>query len=90
MVVLRPYNAEDNELNTEMRRIVERYLQKSNEQIIYVEIYSMAVSVRTESGREVSITKAEGCMARTTEKRNYFYMKERVNGKWKRIKKEEW
>lgn len=90
MVVLRPYNAEDNELNTEMRKIVESYLQKSDERITCIEIYGMAVNVKTESGREVSITKAEGCMARTVEKRNYFYMKEKVNGKWKRIKKEEW
>ena len=90
MVVLRPYNAEDNELNTEMRRIVENYLKKNGEVIFSISIYEMAVNVITESGREIFVSKAMGCRARTYEKRNYFYMTEKINGKQKRIKKEEW
>lgn len=90
MTILRPYNAEDNKINTEMRDIIEKYLKKNDEVINTIKIFGCTVEANTQSGREISITKAEGCMARTVEKRNYFYMKERVNGKWKRIKKEEW
>lgn len=90
MTELRPYGAEDNEINVEMRGILERYLRKNNEVISVIEIYTYAVKAITKSGREINMSKAEGCMARTVEKRNYFYMKEIVNSKWKRIKKEEW
>lgn len=90
MIVLRPYDAEDNEINMEMRRVIEEYSKKNNEIITIIEIFESTVHVKTESGREISITKADGCMANTYDKRNYFYMKEKVNDKWKRIKKEEW
>lgn len=90
MTELRPYNAEDNEINVEMRGILERYLRKNNEVISLIEIYTYAVKVITNSGREIQMSKADGCMANTYEKRNYFYLKEKVANKWKRIKKEEW
>lgn len=90
MIEIRPYQAQDNEINQEMRSILDEYLQKNNEQINEMYIYELSVKVITESNRIIVMTKAEGCRARTTQKRNYFYMREFKNGIWLRIKKSEW
>ena len=52
MIVLRPYDAEDNEINMEMRRVIEEYSKKNNEIITIIEIFESKVHVKKESGRE--------------------------------------
>ena len=79
MKITRPNNAEDNELNLKMNEILEHYLSKQGETIKEKEIYANSVIVLTESGRKF-----------TTSVRRYIYLNEFVNGKPKRIKKEEW
>ena len=90
LTILRPYDAKDNEINMKMRKIIENYLIKNNEVISHIEIFDCALKVKTQSGRTFNMTMADGCMAKTYEKRNYFYIKEKINNKWVRIKKEEW
>lgn len=90
MTITRPYNAEDNEYNLAMSEIIEHYASKQGEVIVEKEIYKYAVYAKTETGREFIATKANGCRSGHYNIRNYIYMKEVVNGKQKRIKKEEW
>lgn len=90
MTITRPHNAEDNEYNLMMGEILEHYASRHGEVIEEKEIYTYAVYVRTKSGRELIATKADGCGSRHINVRNYIYLKEIVDGKQKRIKKEEW
>lgn len=90
MIVTRPHNAEDNEYNLAMNEIVEHWAKRNNEIIKEKEIYTFAVYIITESGREIIATKADGCRSGHFNVRNFLYLKEIVNGKHKRIKKDEW
>lgn len=90
MVVTRPHNADDNEYNKAMNEILEHWANRHGEVISEKEIYTYAVSIITESGRELVATKANGCMSAHYNVRNFIYLKEIVNGKHNRIKKEEW
>ena len=90
MDVIRPFNAEDNEINTAQLEILKGWAKKHNEVIETVSIYGASVEIKTASGRQVIVCKAEGCRSRHYNVRNYFYMNETTGGKSKRIKKEEW
>ena len=90
MTIIRPYNAEDNEYNKEMLRVVEHYTNKIGEVITEVSIYTYSVVAKTESGRTFISTKADGCRSRYTNVRNYIYLKERTEKKDIRIKKADW
>ena len=90
MTITRPYNAEDNEYNIMMGEILDHYTSKHGEIIEKKEIYTFAVIVYTKSGRKLKATKANGCRSSHFNVRNYIYLKEYINGKQKRIKKEEW
>ena len=89
MIITRPYEAEDNELNKEMLNILVKYLAKEKIEPSEIQIYGSAVNAIC-GDVEYYISKAEGCRARTYEKRNFFYMQKKQDGKRKRIKKEEW
>lgn len=90
MKITRPFNSEDNELNIEMNRIIEHWAKRHGETIIEKEIYTYSVRVLTENGRHISASKAECGMRGYHKISDYIYLKEIVNGKHKRIKKEEW
>jgi hypothetical protein len=90
MKITRPHNAEDNEYNIEMNRIVEHWAERYGEVIKEKEIYTYAVWILTETGREIIATKAAGCRSGYHNVRNFIYLKEIVDGKHKRIKKDEW
>lgn len=91
MEIIRPYKAEDNETNKDMREIIERYVSKIGENIQTMEIYGLSVKAMTESGNVYQISQADGCKVGTTyNQRHFFYMNKIVDGKRKRIKKEEW
>lgn len=89
--VSKPYGAKDNEVNTEMRAILERYLKKEGLVVSEIEIYGASVIAYTDTGRKFQMSKAEGCKVGTSyNQRNYFYMTETIAGKRVRIKKERW
>lgn len=90
MEIIRPYNAEDNNINTEMLKILKNYVKKENTKIETIYIYTLSVTLITQDGRIITMSKAEGSRARTFEKRNYFYMQETIEGKKRRINKENW
>lgn len=90
MKITRPHNAEDNDFNKAMNEIVEHWAKRHGETIVEKEIYTYAVWILTESGRQVGAIKADGCRSGYFNVRNYIYLKEIVNGKHKRIRKEEW
>lgn len=81
----------DNEINLIMRDILESYLKKNNKDIDVLTIYKLAIVATTTDGEEYRMNKAEGCMAgRSYKQKNFFYMNHVVDGKLKRIKKENW
>lgn len=90
MTITRPYDAENNDFNLAMDDILGHWAERHGEVISVKEIYTSAVKIRTESGREVMATKAEGSGSSHYNVRNYIYLKEKVGGKSVRIKKEEW
>lgn len=90
MTITRPYEAEDNEYNKAMFKIIEHYTKKIGEEIKKVEIYTYCVVAETESGRTFISTKADGCRSRYYNVKNYLYLKERTAEKDVRIKKSEW
>lgn len=92
MTILRPNEySVDNEINMEMRDILERYLKKNNKEIETLEIYGVSVIATTTDGEQFQMNKAEGCKAGTSYlQKNFFYMTQIVNGKKARVKKEKW
>ena len=89
MIITRPYEAEDNEINKEMFNIIMNYLKKNNINPEEIQIYGYCVSAICGNEKYI-ISKAEGCRAKTHMARNYFYMQIEKEGKRKRIKKEDW
>ena len=90
MIITRPHNADDNDFNIEMDKILEHWAKRHGETIKEKEIYTYAVYILTDTGRELIATKADGCRSGHFNVRNYIYLKEIVDGKHKRIKKDEW
>lgn len=85
MIIERPYNSEDNEVNKAQVKMIENWAEVNKEEIVILKIYGAAVNVITLSGRDITIN--------ISERRNgykkmseYMYMKERINGKYVRIK----
>ena len=85
MIIERPYNSEDNEVNKAQIEMIENWAKFNNEEIVMLKIYGAAVNAITLSGRDISVN--------ISERRNgykkmseYIYMKERINGKYVRIK----
>lgn len=85
MIIERPYNSEDNEVNKAQIKIIESWAKINNEEIAILKIYGAAVNAITLSGRDISVN--------ISERRNgykkmseYIYTKERINGKYVRIK----
>lgn len=91
MEVVRPYGAEDNEVNMGMRECILNYCKKNDLEVAKVEIYGLSVVAVISDDYELQINQADGCRLGTTARqRNFWYMNEVVNGKRKRIKKENW
>ena len=90
MNITRPHDAEDNEYNIEMNKVLDHWADRHGEIIVSKEIYKYAVVAKTETGREIIATKADGCRSRHINVRNFIYMKEIKDGKHIRIKKEDW
>ena len=90
MIITRPHNSDDNDFNIEMDKILEHWATRHGETIKEKEIYTYAVYILTNTGRELIATKADGCRSGHFNVRNYIYLKEIVDGKHKRIKKDEW
>ena len=85
MIIERPYNSVDNEVNKAQIEMIENWAKFNNEEIAILKIYGAAVNAITLSGRDISVN--------VSERRNgyrkmseYIYMKERINGKYVRIK----
>ena len=90
-IIVRPYNAEDNETNQAMRKILEAYLNKINAAYDEIEIYGESVIIKTLDGKEYQMNKAQGCrMGTSYNQRIFFYMTENSTGKRIRINKKEW
>lgn len=90
MLITRPYNAEDNNINIEALKILQHWALKNNEKILEARIYGGAVEIFTESGRNVYVSESQGCRSRYENVRSHLYMTEIKNNKRTRIKKEEW
>ena len=90
MTITRPYDAEDNEVNETMRRILLNYTKKIGEVITEMSIYKYCVLVATESGRKFRMSQSQGCRSAYYNVRTHLYMCEEVDGKSARIKKSEW
>lgn len=90
MKIIRPYEAEDNEINKEMQNLLIAYAEKNNLKIETMSIYKMAVRIDTTNGEHYCMNFTD--CSRTTNKNmsNYFYMKKTINNKQKRIPKNEW
>lgn len=89
MNIIRPYDAEDNEINKEMLSIMMNYLDRNNIIPEEIQIYTYSVSAICKDSKYI-MSKAEGCRAKSYDQRNYFYMSKEENGKRTRIKKSEW
>ena len=85
MIVERPFNAEDNEVNEVQIKMIKNWAKINNEEIVTLKIYEAAVNATILSGRNiiVNITEGRGGHRRIS---HYMYMKERINGKFVRIK----
>lgn len=90
MIITRPYEAQDNEVNTQMLTILTHYVNKIGEEIQAVNIYELAVNVITTTGKEFTMHMADGYRSIHKNVRHFMYMVEIVNGKRVRIKKENW
>lgn len=85
MIIERPYNSEENEVNKVQVNMIENWAKVNKEEIAILKIYGAAVNAITLSGRNITVN--------VSERRNgykkmseYMYMKERINGKYVRIK----
>lgn len=90
MEVLRPYNAEDNEVNKACVELLTGYAKKNNEVITRMSIYGKCVNIETESGRVIYASETNGCRSSHQNVRQHLYMAEYTTGKTVRIKKENW
>ena len=90
MIINRPYEAIDNEVNKPMQKILERYAKKNNMKIETMKIYRMAVSIDTTNGEHFSMNMADCSRMTNRNISDYFYMKKTVEGKQKRVPKNEW
>jgi len=87
MVTIRPYNTEDTPENKAAADIAIRHCIKIHEDIEMLEIYGAEVIAITVSGRRFIVDCTENIRSNNA---NYFYLKERVNGKRVRIPKSNW
>lgn len=89
MIIVRPFDAKDNAINTEQLNTLINYCKRHGEVIHKAEIYEMCVTAYTESGRMlIADITSNWCSAKHMS--NYVYLKEEINGKHKRIKKSEY
>jgi hypothetical protein len=78
-----------NELNKQMRGIVERYTTKNGLQIVDAECYKYAYIVKLADGRQINCNITEN-QTQNRRRDHLIYMKIEENGKQKRIPKSEW
>lgn len=90
MIINRPYEALDNETNKAMQKIIIRYIKKIGLEIEVMSVFTMAVIVDTACGKHFSINISDCSRLTNRNISDYFYMKTTVNGKQKRIPKNEW
>jgi len=90
MIVNRPYDALDNEINKPMQNIIKNYVEKQGFEIEVMTIFGMGITVDTICGKHFSVNISDCSRMTNRNIRDYFYMKTTVNGKQKRIPKTEW
>lgn len=90
MIINRPYGAMDNEINKPMQEIIARYAKKCEYEIEIMSVYEKCVAIDTTNGKQISITITDCSRLTNRNITDYFYMKTVVNGKQKRIPKNEW
>lgn len=91
MIITKPYDCTDNEVNKEQIQIAKHWASRNGEVITELKIYEYAVHVFTESGRHLRINLSDGQNGRTIRVRQHTYMHEILaTGKQIRIKKENW
>ena len=88
MRITRPYGAEDNPTNEAALAVLRGWAKRHGEEIVEAEILEAAVVVKTVSGRDVRVIRADGSTCKNI--RNYLSMYETVGGKRIRVKKTEW
>lgn len=88
--IIRIADAQDNELNLEMRKILNRYTEKKGLEIEKEEIYKCAVAFYIVGGGELRCNVTDSAYACNSKPSNYIYLKSIVNGKSKRVPKSEW
>lgn len=59
MIIERPYNSEDNEVNKAQIEMIENWAKFNNEEIVMLKIYGAAVNAITLSGRDISVNISE-------------------------------
>ena len=90
MTVLRPYGAEDNEINMTELDVIKHWAERNNEIIKVVDIRTLGVSAEMESGRMVRLNQSNGCRSAYKNIREHLAMYEEIDGKSVRIKKADW
>jgi hypothetical protein len=90
MIIERPYNALDNEINQPMQNIFLRFSKKYGYEIEVMTIFEKGVTIDTTNGKHFTMNIADCSRLTNRNITDYFYMKETVNGKQKRVLKNEW
>ena len=89
MTITRPYGAEDNNINTAQRDMLERYTAKIGETISEIEVYEQAIQATTTTGRKL-FANITDIYSRERNLTKYIYLKEEINNKQVRIPKSKW